>query len=58
MRIKVQYQDETFGEIEAYLLDDLIRKKQIKKLRRSGKWVIIGSTPIITHLPERRNYWS
>ena len=46
MRIKVQYQDGTFSDIEAYLLDDLIRKKQIKKFRRSGKWVILGVDPI------------
>jgi hypothetical protein len=46
MRIKVQYQDKTFGKIEAYLHDDLIRKKKIKKFRRSGKWVIIGVDPI------------
>jgi hypothetical protein len=46
MRIKVQYQDETFGEVEAYLLGDLIKSKKIKKFRRSGKWVTIGVDPI------------
>jgi hypothetical protein len=45
MLIKVQYQDGTFGQIEAYLLDDLIKSRKIKKFRRSGKWVIIGVDP-------------
>ena len=59
MLIKVQYQDDTVGEIEAYLLDDIIKSKKIKKFRRSGKWVIIGVNPIrefrddIFELPKR-----
>jgi hypothetical protein len=46
MRIKVQYQNETTGEIEAYQLDDLILSNKIKKFFRSGEWVVIGKDPI------------
>ena len=46
MRIKVQYKDGTTGEVESYLLDDLIKSKKIKKFLRSRKWVIIGVDPI------------
>jgi hypothetical protein len=46
MLIKVKYQDETEGEIEAYQLDDLIRSNKIKKFFRSDKWVVIGKDPI------------
>jgi hypothetical protein len=62
MLIKVQYQDETEGEIEAYQLDDLIRANKIKKFFRSDKWVVIGKDPIraaredYPELPDRQNF--
>ena len=62
MRIKVQYQDETMGEIEAYQLDDLISSNKIKKFFRSGKWVVIGRDPIrearedYLELPDRQSF--
>lgn len=46
MLIKVMYQDEKIGEIEAHQLDALIRSKRIKKFFRSGKWATIGVDPI------------
>jgi len=62
MLIRVKYQDETEGEIEAYQLDDFIRSNKIKKFFRSDKWVVIGKDPIRAaredhlELPERQNF--
>jgi hypothetical protein len=61
MLIRVKYQDETEGEIEAYQLDDFIRANKIKKFFRSGKWIVIGKDPIrearedYPELPDRQN---
>jgi hypothetical protein len=46
MLIKVMYKDGKLGEIENYLLDDLIHSKKIKKFQRSSGWVTIGVDPI------------
>ena len=44
--IRVMYKDGKLGEIENYLLDDLICSNKIKKFQRSSGWVTIGVDPI------------
>src|SRR5271157_1311716 len=46
MGIKVIYCDDTKGEIEPSLLDELITSKKIKKFQRSSGWATVGSDPI------------
>src|SRR5208337_2563574 len=46
MGIKVIYCDDTKGEIEPSILDDLITSNEIKKFQRSSGWAIVGSDPI------------
>jgi len=40
--VRVQYYDETPGEVKPYQLDKLISLGKIKKFFRSGSWVIVG----------------
>jgi hypothetical protein len=63
MLIKVIYKDGKPGEIENYLLDDLIHSKKIKKFQRSNGWVTIGVDPIrevrredYPEVPKREKY--
>ncbi|MEI8355966.1 MAG: hypothetical protein WCG31_07765 [Deltaproteobacteria bacterium] len=46
MGIKVIYKNNKRGEIENYILDDLIRNEKIKAFYRSTGWVVIGQDPI------------
>jgi hypothetical protein len=45
MLISVVYQNNETGMVEAYLLDELISSKKIKKFLRSEGWVTIGIDP-------------
>ena len=40
--LKVQYDDDTLGEVKPYQLDKLISLGRVKKFLRSGGWVTIG----------------
>ena len=46
MLIKVMYQNNEYGTVNPFLLDELIASGKIKKFLRSGGWATIGIDPI------------
>jgi hypothetical protein len=46
MLIKVMYQNNEIGMVEASQLDTLISSNKIKKFLRSEGWVTVGNDPI------------
>ena len=48
MLIKVKYMNGQEGMVDSLKLDELIKKKEIKKFLRSDGWCTIGVDPIRT----------
>jgi hypothetical protein len=46
MLIKVMYQNNEYGTVNPFLLDELIASGKIKKFLRSEGWATIGIDPI------------
>lgn len=54
MMVRVRYPNGVLDEVNADLLDELIKKHKIVQFYRSGKWVKIGKDQVRT---EKRVYY-